>query len=234
MPEVATALHNRWFRIRWPGQSETTYAWAEKFFDSHSEAFDYYERRLAEHPPAACTRHCFPRRRRRLGGLCGSGMSDLPILYRAPELETVKRLVLDAVSSPLTRTMYARGAGGFFPLAGRAGQAGLLAGRRAGPSRRTRKQGLRPVHHQPAPGGHQETGARSRRQRAAGCRDGGRHRPGGGRQTAGGQGRELADQSAGRGAHQFSGSRRRSRASATARCWPYWWAAGCAAPKPPR
>lgn len=50
MPEVAASLHHRWFRIRWPGQKETTYAWAEKFFDSRTEAFDYYERRLAEHP----------------------------------------------------------------------------------------------------------------------------------------------------------------------------------------
>ena len=41
-------------------------------------------------------------------------MSDLPVPYRAPELEAVKRLVLDAVASPLTRTMYARALEDFF------------------------------------------------------------------------------------------------------------------------
>ncbi len=50
MPELPAALRNRWFRIRWAGEREAGYAWAEKFFDNHAEAFDYYERRLAEHP----------------------------------------------------------------------------------------------------------------------------------------------------------------------------------------
>ena len=41
-------------------------------------------------------------------------MSSLPVLFRTPELEVIRRLVLDAVSSPLTRTMYARALDDFF------------------------------------------------------------------------------------------------------------------------
>ena len=30
--------------------------WAEKYFDNHAEAFDYYERRRAEHPTGRISR----------------------------------------------------------------------------------------------------------------------------------------------------------------------------------
>ncbi|HWB99188.1 MAG TPA: tyrosine-type recombinase/integrase [Bryobacteraceae bacterium] len=41
-------------------------------------------------------------------------MSELAVRHLAPELEAVERLVLDAVSSPLTRAMYRRALGDFF------------------------------------------------------------------------------------------------------------------------
>ncbi len=50
MPDLAAALHHRWFRLRWPGQKETTYAWAEKFCDFPAEASASCKRRRAEDP----------------------------------------------------------------------------------------------------------------------------------------------------------------------------------------
>ena len=41
---------NRWYRLRLPGDCRDTQLWAERFFTSQAEAFDYYERRRAEHP----------------------------------------------------------------------------------------------------------------------------------------------------------------------------------------
>jgi hypothetical protein len=50
MAEVSTAARNRWFRLRLPGDCHDTQLWAERYFGSHAEAFDYYERRRGEHP----------------------------------------------------------------------------------------------------------------------------------------------------------------------------------------
>ena len=50
MPELPFDRRNRWYRIKWPGETQLKPAWAEKYFDNHTEAFDYAERRRAEHP----------------------------------------------------------------------------------------------------------------------------------------------------------------------------------------
>jgi len=50
MPEASAAGRNRWYRVKWPDQRNLSPAWAEKYFDNHTEAFDYFERRRAEHP----------------------------------------------------------------------------------------------------------------------------------------------------------------------------------------
>ena len=50
VPELSAAARNRWYRVRWPEERHLKPAWAEKYFDNHTEAFDYYERRRAEHP----------------------------------------------------------------------------------------------------------------------------------------------------------------------------------------
>jgi hypothetical protein len=50
MPEPSAAGRNRWYRVKWPDQRNLSPAWAEKYFDNHTEAFDYFERRRAEHP----------------------------------------------------------------------------------------------------------------------------------------------------------------------------------------
>jgi len=50
MPEVSSVARNRWYRIKWPNERQLRPAWAEKYFDSFHEAFDYAERRRAEHP----------------------------------------------------------------------------------------------------------------------------------------------------------------------------------------
>jgi hypothetical protein len=36
------------------GERQLKPAWAEKYFDNHAEAFDYFERRQAEHPTGNC------------------------------------------------------------------------------------------------------------------------------------------------------------------------------------
>ena len=50
LPEASAAGRNRWYRVKWPDQRNLSPAWAEKYFDNHTEAFDYFERRRAEHP----------------------------------------------------------------------------------------------------------------------------------------------------------------------------------------
>jgi hypothetical protein len=50
MPEVTAENRNRWYRVRWPDERQLKPAWAEKYFDNHTEAFDYYERRRVAHP----------------------------------------------------------------------------------------------------------------------------------------------------------------------------------------
>ena len=49
MPELAPHRRNRWYRVKWPDERQLTPAWAEKYFDNHTEAFDYAERRRTEH-----------------------------------------------------------------------------------------------------------------------------------------------------------------------------------------
>ena len=50
MPELSSSARNRWYRVKWPDERQLRPAWAEKFFDTHIEAFDYYEYRLTKHP----------------------------------------------------------------------------------------------------------------------------------------------------------------------------------------
>ena len=50
MPEILPDRRNRWYRVRWRDERQLKPAWAEKYFDNHSEAFDYAERRRTEHP----------------------------------------------------------------------------------------------------------------------------------------------------------------------------------------
>ena len=50
MPEASAAGRNRWYRVKWPDQRNLSPAWAEKYFDNHTEAFDYFEHRRGEHP----------------------------------------------------------------------------------------------------------------------------------------------------------------------------------------
>ena len=58
MPEASAAGRNRWYRVKWPDQRNLSPAWAEKYFDNHTEAFDYFERRRGDIPPAASTGPC--------------------------------------------------------------------------------------------------------------------------------------------------------------------------------
>jgi hypothetical protein len=50
MPELPPDRRNRWYRVKWTGERQLKPAWAEKYFDPHAEAYDSYQRRLAEHP----------------------------------------------------------------------------------------------------------------------------------------------------------------------------------------
>jgi len=50
MLEVSPTARNRWYRVKWPDQRQLKPAWAEKYFATHTEAFDYFEHRRAEHP----------------------------------------------------------------------------------------------------------------------------------------------------------------------------------------
>jgi hypothetical protein len=50
MPEASAAGRNRWYRVKWPDQRNLSPARAEKYFDNDTEAFDYFQRRLAGHP----------------------------------------------------------------------------------------------------------------------------------------------------------------------------------------
>ena len=52
MSELPAEDRRRWFRLRLPGDCHDSQLWAERFFSTHAEAFDYYERRSAEHPSA--------------------------------------------------------------------------------------------------------------------------------------------------------------------------------------
>lgn len=50
MPKVSSAVRNRWYRAKWPGERQLKPAWAEKYFDDPTEAFDSAARRRSEHP----------------------------------------------------------------------------------------------------------------------------------------------------------------------------------------
>jgi hypothetical protein len=50
LPELPPDRRNRWYRVKWPGERQLQPAWAEKYFDTHTEAFDYSECRRAQHP----------------------------------------------------------------------------------------------------------------------------------------------------------------------------------------
>jgi hypothetical protein len=50
LPEVSPDRRNRWYPVSWPNERRLKPAWAEKYFDTHTEAFDYFEQRRAEHP----------------------------------------------------------------------------------------------------------------------------------------------------------------------------------------
>ena len=47
---------NRWSRAKWPDERQLQPAWAEKYFDTHSEAFAYAQRRRLEHPTGRVSR----------------------------------------------------------------------------------------------------------------------------------------------------------------------------------
>jgi hypothetical protein len=49
MPASSPDRRRRWYRVQWPDQRHLQPAWAEKYFDNHSEAFDDYQQRRAPH-----------------------------------------------------------------------------------------------------------------------------------------------------------------------------------------
>jgi hypothetical protein len=79
-------------------------------FYNAAEAIDYAERRRAEHPTGRVHRPVQAHEPSLAWAVCVD-----PVPYRdAAVLERVKRLVLDAVSSPLTRAMYGKAFDDFF------------------------------------------------------------------------------------------------------------------------
>jgi hypothetical protein len=50
MADLSAAARNRRYRVRWPEERQLKPTWAEKYFDTFAEAFDYAARRRAEHP----------------------------------------------------------------------------------------------------------------------------------------------------------------------------------------
>jgi hypothetical protein len=76
MPEASAAGRNRWYRVKWPDQRNLSPAWAEKYFDNHTEAFYYFERRRGEHPTGRVHRaRAIAREAHCLGRLRGPGMT---------------------------------------------------------------------------------------------------------------------------------------------------------------
>src|SRR6476646_6086842 len=84
MPEASAARRNRWYRVKWPDQRNLSPAWAEKYFDNHTEAFDYFERRRAEHPTG------------RVHGPCNRTRSPLP----GPSAWTPKKPIDNRLTGP--------------------------------------------------------------------------------------------------------------------------------------
>jgi hypothetical protein len=56
MPELFPNRRNHWYRVKWPGEVQLKSAWAEKYFDTYLEAFDYAEPRRAEHAAGRVSR----------------------------------------------------------------------------------------------------------------------------------------------------------------------------------
>src|SRR3954471_24239079 len=115
MPEISPDRRNRWYRVKWADERQLKPAWAEKYFDTPYRGVRLLRtpsRRTSHRPrPPA---HPISRKARRLGGLRGSGMTTL-VPYQPPAtLDHVLGLVLDAVSSPSTRTMYGKALADFF------------------------------------------------------------------------------------------------------------------------
>ena len=50
MPELPPLRRNRWYRVKWPGERQLKPAWAEKYCETHTEAFDSAECRCAALP----------------------------------------------------------------------------------------------------------------------------------------------------------------------------------------
>jgi hypothetical protein len=51
MPQINGPSRKRFYEVRWPGETEKTSAFAERFFTDRDEAFDYYEKRQGEIEP---------------------------------------------------------------------------------------------------------------------------------------------------------------------------------------
>ena len=114
MPEASPDRRNRWYRVSWPDQRHLKPAWAEKYFDNHSEAFDYYQRRRAEHPTGRVHRPVQSQEKPPPGSSAWIRSDGPGSLSRSGCARAVKRLVLNAVSSPSTRTMYGKALEDFF------------------------------------------------------------------------------------------------------------------------
>ena len=145
--------------------------------------------------------------------------------------EKLKTLVLDSVSSPITKRVYNMALDeflGWFQQAPRPGftKATVSAWRVSLEDRAPRFV----VDHYSNVGDSQ-AGRRGRRQRPAGARVGRRHHPREERENAGHPHRQLAVAAAGAGAPERAGYRDACGGCATAPSSPCSWAAGCGGPK---
>jgi hypothetical protein len=75
MPEAYAAGRNRCYRVKWPDQRNLSPAGAEKYFDNYTKAFDYFERRAPNIPPAASTGPCNRTRSPLSGPSAGPGVT---------------------------------------------------------------------------------------------------------------------------------------------------------------
>ena len=132
-------------------------------------------------------------------------MTDLIVVPQPNPWLRLKSLVLDSVSSPITKRVYNLGLDEFFAWYGRGATARLHQGHRqrlarcAGGPRARVSLHQRPDHRRPQAGG------RGGRQRAAGAGTGRRHHAREGRQVQGRSGRELAVAPAGAEAPERAG-----------------------------
>ena len=158
-------------------------------------------------------------------------MTDLIVVPKTTEWQRLKALVLDSVSSPITKRVYNLGLDEFFAWYGAGAPARLHQGDRerlaggAGGPRPRRGFDQRPNHRRP------ETGSRGGRQRAAGAGTGRRNRPREEREVDRRAHGELAVAEAGAGAAETRRTSPPRRGCATARSSPCCWAAGCGGPR---